>query len=60
MNFKNKLENDKYYTNKKLALRFILKTYKIIGKKNIKEIIEPSAGNGTFSNQKKILYINIY
>jgi len=34
-----------------LAKYCIDKTYEIIGKENITEIIEPSAGNGSFSNQ---------
>lgn len=42
---------DKYYTPVKLAKYCIDKTYEIIGKENISEIVEPSAGNGSFSNQ---------
>ena len=46
-----KLENDKYYTPIDLAKYCIDKTFEIIGKENITEIIEPSAGDGSFSNQ---------
>jgi predicted RNA methylase len=47
----NKLHLDKYYTPILLARYCINKTYEVIGKENITEIIEPSAGNGSFSNQ---------
>lgn len=46
-----KIELDKYYTPKDLAKYCIDKTFEIIGTENITEIIEPSAGNGSFSNQ---------
>lgn len=46
-----KIELDKYYTQKVLAKYCIDKTFGIIGKDNITHIIEPSAGNGSFSNQ---------
>lgn len=46
-----KLENDKYYTPVDLAKRLIDKTFEVIGKENITDIVEPSAGNGSFSNQ---------
>lgn len=46
-----KIDNDKYYTPIDLATYCINKTYEIIGQDNISEIIEPSAGNGSFSNQ---------
>ena len=46
-----KIENDKYYTNNDLAKYCIGKAYEIIGKENISQVIEPSAGNGSFSNQ---------
>lgn len=46
-----KIELDKYYTNKELAKRLINKTFEVLGKENITEIIEPSAGNGAFSKQ---------
>ncbi len=47
----NKLHLDKYYTSPELALHCIENTYAILGRDNITEIIEPSAGNGSFSNQ---------
>lgn len=47
----NKLHLDKYYTPKELAKYCINKTYEVIGKENITEIIEPSAGSGSFSLQ---------
>lgn len=47
----NKLHLDKYYTSIGMAKYCINKTFEIIGKENITEIIEPSAGNGSFSNQ---------
>ena len=47
----NKLHLDKYYTSSDLAKYCIDKTFKIIGYENITEIIEPSAGNGSFSRQ---------
>lgn len=46
-----KLHLDKYYTSKELAKYCIDKTFEIIGRDKISEIIEPSAGNGSFSNQ---------
>lgn len=46
-----KIENDKYYTPLKLSTYCINKTFEIIGDENITDIIEPSAGNGSFSNQ---------
>lgn len=46
-----KIELDKYYTSIELSKYCIDKTFEIIGKDNITEIIEPSAGNGSFSNQ---------
>lgn len=47
----NKIKNDKYYTPMELAEQLIKKTFNIIGKNNISETIEPSAGNGAFSRQ---------
>lgn len=47
----NKLHLDKYYTSKELAKYCIDKTFEIIGKENIAEVIEPSAGSGSFSSQ---------
>lgn len=46
-----RIDLDKYYTPKDLAKRCIDKAFEIIGKENITEIIEPSAGNGAFSLQ---------
>jgi len=46
-----KIQNDKYYTSIKLSKYCIDKTFEIIGEENISEIIEPSAGDGSFSNQ---------
>ena len=45
-----KIKNDKYYTPVELAKRLIDKTFEVLGKDNITDIIEPSAGNGSFSN----------
>jgi len=46
-----KINNDKYYTDLNIAKFCIDKTIEIIGRDNISEIIEPSAGNGSFSLQ---------
>lgn len=46
-----KIDLDKYYTNPQIAKLCIDKTLQIIGEKNITSIIEPSAGNGSFSSQ---------
>ena len=46
-----KIEFDKYYTPPIVARWCIEKTYEIIGKENITEIVEPSAGAGSFSHQ---------
>jgi hypothetical protein len=46
-----KISFDKYYTSPNTARFCIEKTYEILGKENITEIVEPSAGCGTFSNQ---------
>jgi hypothetical protein len=46
-----KIENDKYYTPIELAKYCIDKTYELIGNENITDVLEPSAGNGSFSNQ---------
>lgn len=46
-----KIQNDKYYTSKKLSKYCIDKSFEIIGEDNISDIIEPSAGDGSFSNQ---------
>jgi len=45
-----KLINDSYYTPIEIAHRLCDLTFEIIGKENITDIIEPSAGNGAFSN----------
>ena len=50
-----KIDNDKYYTPIDLAKYCINKTYEIIGCNNITDVIEPSAGNGSFSNQIKCI-----
>lgn len=47
----NRIKLDKYYTPKETAEYCISKTYEIIGEDNISEVIEPSAGNGSFSLQ---------
>ncbi len=47
----NKINLDKYYTPIETAKYCIKKTYEIIGENNISEVIEPSAGNGSFSLQ---------
>jgi hypothetical protein len=46
-----KIENDKYYTPVGLSKYCIEKTFELIGEENISDIIEPSAGDGSFSNQ---------
>lgn len=48
-----KIINDKYYTPKELAQKLIEVTFKILLENdisNISDIIEPSAGNGSFSD----------
>lgn len=45
-----KINLDKYYTPVELADKLIQLTFNIIGVDNISEIIEPSAGNGSFSD----------
>lgn len=55
-----KINNDKYYTPPELAKKLIIKTFRMIGKENITGLIEPSAGNGAFSNHfKKCLAYDI-
>ena len=49
--FQAKIDLDKYYTPIDTAEYCINKTYEIIGRENITEIIEPSAGDGSFSLQ---------
>ena len=49
-----KILNDKYYTPTELASRLIETTFKVLvenGIQDITDVIEPSAGNGSFSNQ---------
>jgi len=46
-----KLHLDKYYTPDYLSEYCILKTFEIISKDKISEIVEPSAGNGSFSDK---------
>ena len=46
-----KIAFDKYYTPPTVARWCIEKTYEILGKENITEIVEPSAGCGMFSHQ---------
>ena len=48
-----KIQNDKYYTSTKLSKYCIDKTFELIGEENITDIVEPSAGDGSFSNQLK-------
>ena len=55
-----KIDNDKYYTPVDLAKYCIDKTFEIIGKENITDIIEPSAGNGSFSNQIKCIAYDLF
>ena len=54
-----KIENDKYYTPIELSKYCIDKTFEIIGTHNITDIIEPSAGDGSFSNQLKCISYDI-
>lgn len=46
-----KIIDDKYYTPLSLAKRLIDKAFEVIGIDNISEVVEPSAGNGSFSSQ---------
>lgn len=54
-----KLELDKYYTPRALAKRLIDKTFKVLGEGEIMEIIEPSAGDGSFSSQMNCIAYDI-
>ena len=54
-----KIELDKYYTPTDLAKYCIDKTFEVIGEENITDIIEPSAGNGSFSNQLECVAYDI-
>lgn len=46
-----KIEFDKYYTPPIVAKWCIEKAYEVIGKDKITEVVEPSAGGGSFSHQ---------
>lgn len=46
-----KIDLDKYYTPKEVSKYCIEKTFEILKDEEICEIIEPSAGNGSFSDQ---------
>lgn len=49
-----KIEQDKYYTPKDLAKRLIETTFRLLsfyGVEDITQIVQPSAGNGSFSSQ---------
>lgn len=48
---KQRIHNDKYYTPPVLAKWCIDKTFHLLESKNITRIIEPAAGNGSFSHQ---------
>ena len=48
-----KIKDDKYYTPPDLARDLIVKTIRFIEAKNITDIVEPSAGNGSFSKHFK-------
>lgn len=48
-----KIQNDKYYTPSDLAEYCVHKTEEIIGKENITEYLEPSAGAGVFLDYLK-------
>lgn len=48
---KQRIRNDKYYTPLALAKWCIDKTFDLLENQNITRIIEPAAGNGSFSHQ---------
>ena len=48
-----KIELDKYYTPKEIARHCYEKVIEILGRENIIEIIEPSAGSGVFLDLDK-------
>lgn len=54
-----KIELDKYYTPRALAKRLIDKTFEVLGEGEISEIIEPSAGDGSFSSQMNCIAYDI-
>ena len=49
-----KIINDKYYTSPELAEYCVKKTEEIIGKENITEYLEPSAGSGVFLDYRVV------
>jgi hypothetical protein len=56
----NKISLDKYYTPIEKSQELIEFTLNFIGRNKIDTIIEPSAGNGSFSNYLFNTYSNIY
>ena len=46
-----KILNDKYYTSNELASKLITTTFNVLKGETVTEIIEPSAGSGSFSSQ---------
>lgn len=48
-----KIENDKYYTPENLAKKLIYITLHVLKHEHITDVIEPSAGNGSFSHNIK-------
>jgi predicted RNA methylase len=55
-----KIELDKYYTPIEKSIELIEFTLNFIGRDKIDTIIEPSAGNGSFSNYLIDKYSNVY
>lgn len=51
--------NDEYYTNPEIAKRYIQITKEKLKRYNITDIIEPSAGDGSFSNNLYVFEGNI-
>ncbi len=51
-----KLDNDKYYTPKHIVKHCVDKTFEVIGKENITEIIDSSAGDGAFLEYSDVSY----
>ena len=54
-----KINLDKYYTPVELAKSCIDKTFEVIGRENVTDIIEPSAGEGSFSLQMDCMAYDI-
>lgn len=52
-------EKDKYYTPEWLVKHTIQKAIEIIGKDNITEVVEPSAGDGAFIEQLRLSFNGI-